>query len=95
MSINEKIKTIDHQIKQNKNQFDFDRQTANISTLSSRNVSKYEFFTGKDVSPEKDLQEKAATMKRFEYSLLGKDLKAQSDTTEKLKNQTVLMSMIK
>ena len=80
MSINEKIKTIDHQIKQNKTQFDFDRQTANISTLSSRNVSKYEFFTGKD------LQEKAATMKRFEYSLLGKDLKAQSDTTEKLKN---------
>ena len=86
MSINEKIKTIDHQIKQNKTQFDFDRQTANISTLSSRNVSKYEFFTGKDVSPEKDLQEKAATMKRFEYSLLGKDLKAQSDITEKLKN---------
>ena len=36
------------------------------------NVSGYEFLTGKDVLPEKDLLEKAATMKRFEYLSLGK-----------------------
>ena len=36
-------------------------------------------LTGKDVLPEKDLLEKATTMKRFEYSLLGKELKAQTD----------------
>ena len=36
--------------------------------MSSGNISKYKFLTGKDVLPEKDLLEKAATMKRFEYS---------------------------
>ena len=45
------------------------------STLSPGNVSKYEFLTSKDVLPEKDLLEKAATMKKIEYSTLGKKLK--------------------
>ena len=42
-------------------------------------VSKREYLAGKDVLPEKDLLQKAATTKRFEYSLLGKELKAQTD----------------
>ena len=41
------IKTINNKIEQNKAQFDLDRQTAKISALSSRNISKYEFLTGK------------------------------------------------
>ena len=32
-----------------------------ISALSSGNVRKYEYLTGKDVLPEKDLLEKAQT----------------------------------
>ena len=44
-----------------------------ISTLLSGNVSKYEFLTGKDILPEKDLLEKASVLKRFEYSLLGSE----------------------
>ena len=83
MSISEKIKTINNKIEQNKAQYNLDRQTAKISALSSGNVSKYKFLTGKDVSPEKDLLEKAATMKRLEYSPLGKELKAQTDITKK------------
>ena len=79
MSIGEKIKTIDNKIEQNKAQYDLDRETAKISALSSENISKYELFTGKDVLPEKYLLEKAATMKRFEYSPLGKELKEQTD----------------
>ena len=55
MSITEKIKTIDNKIEQNKAQYDLDRQTAKISALSSGNDSKYEFLTGKDVPPAKDL----------------------------------------
>ena len=35
-------------------------------------------FSSKDVLPEKGLLEKAATIKRFEYSPLGKELKAQT-----------------
>ena len=38
---------------------------------------------GKDVLPEKDLLEKAATMKRFEYSYLTKELNAQTDIARK------------
>ena len=67
MSIDEKIKTINSKIEQNKAQYNLDREAAKIPALSSGNVSKYEFLTGKDVLPEKDLPEKAATMKRFEY----------------------------
>ena len=52
MSTNEKIKTIDKKIEQNKGQYNLDRQTAVISALSSGNVSKCEFLTGKDVLPE-------------------------------------------
>ena len=54
MTITEKIKTVDTKIEQNKAQYDFDRQTAKMSALSSENVSKYEFLTDKDVLPEKD-----------------------------------------
>ena len=40
-------------------------------------------MTGKDVLAEKELLEKAATLKRFEYSLLGKELKVQTDIAKK------------
>ena len=73
MIITEKINIIDNKIKLNKAQYDLDKQTAKISALLSRNVSKYEFLTGKDVLPEKDMQQKAATMNRFEYSPLAQE----------------------
>ena len=41
MSSNEKFKTIDNKIEQNKAQYDLDRETAKISALSSGNVGKY------------------------------------------------------
>ena len=62
MIVSEKIKTMDNKIEQNKAQYDLDRQTAKISPLSSGNVNKYEFWTGKYVLPEKELLEKAATI---------------------------------
>ena len=79
MCIREKIKTINNKNKQSKAVYDLDIQTVKISALSSENVSRYEFLTGKDVLPEKDLLKKAATMKRFEYLLLSKELKVQTD----------------
>ena len=83
MSISEKIKTVNNKIKQNKAQYNLDRQTAKTSALSSANVSKYEFLTGKDVLPEKDLLAKAAPIKEFEYSPLGQELKKQTSAAEK------------
>ena len=63
MAISKKIKEINNKIKQNKAKYDLGRQTAKISVLSSGNVSKYEFLTGKDLLPENDLLEKASTMR--------------------------------
>ena len=51
--------------------------------LTSGNASKYEFLTGKDVVREKNLIEKAATIKRFEYSPLGSELKKQTSMAKK------------
>ena len=48
-----------------------------------RNVSKYECLTGKDVLPEKDLLEKTAALKRFEYSPIGSELEKQTSVGEK------------
>ena len=47
MSISEKIKAINNKIEQSKVQYNLYRQTANISALSSGNISKYKILTGK------------------------------------------------
>ena len=78
MTIIKKIKTIDKKIEQNKVQHNLDRQTHKISVLSSEKIEIYEFLTSKDILPEKHLLEKAATIKRFLYLSLGKNLKAQT-----------------
>ena len=83
MSISDKIKAIDNKSEQNKPQYNIDRKTAKILALSSGNISKYEFLTGKDVLPEKKLLEKAAAIKTFEYSPLGKELKKKISVAEK------------
>ena len=70
-----KLKQLRKKIEQNKGQYNLHRQTVKISALSSWNVRKYEFLTGKDVWLEKDFIEKAAAIKRFEYLALGKELK--------------------
>ena len=72
MSISKKIKAMDNKIEQNKAQYNLEIQTAEISHLSSGNVNKDEFLTGKVVLPEKDLPEKSSIMKQFKYSTLGK-----------------------
>ena len=47
--MSKKIKQINNKIELNKAQYDLNRQTANISALSSGDISKYELLTGKDV----------------------------------------------
>ena len=70
-------------------------QTAKIS-LSSENVSEYEFLTAKDVLPGNDFLEKAAAIKGFEYSLLDKVLKKQNSLQKNsIKNLTMLLNLIR
>ena len=73
-----KIKAINIKIEQNKALYYLDRQTAEISALSSGNVSKHKFLTGKEF-----LLEKSATEKRFEYLSLSKKSKVQTDIAKK------------
>ena len=40
MTVSEKVRTIDNKIKQNKSQYDLDKQTDNISALLSGNALK-------------------------------------------------------
>ena len=67
-SVSEKIKAINYKFEQNKAQYNLGGEIAKIFALSSGNVSKY-------VLPAKDVLEKAAAIKRFEYSPSGKELK--------------------
>ena len=82
-SCSKNINAIDNKIELNKSQYDLKEQIAKILALSSGNVSKHWFLTGKAVFPEKELLEKASTIKRFENSPLGSELKKQTDIAEK------------
>ena len=76
MAFSVKTKTIiNNKIKQNKAQYNLDRQTAKISALLPGNVGKYEFLKGKDVLPEERLLKKSATIKRFKCSSSDRELK--------------------
>ena len=84
MNVLEKIKTSNNKIEQNETQYNLDRQTAKILDFLSGNVNKDEFLTSKDILPEKDLLEKAAAIKRFEFSPLGSKLKKETVITKKI-----------
>ena len=61
----------------------YSKKIKTINKQIEQNVGKYEFLTGKDVLPKKDLLEKADALTRFEYSPLGKELKAQTSAAER------------
>ena len=60
-----KIKIIDNKIKQNKAQYNLDRTTVKIVTLSLGHVITFEILTGKDVLPEKRLVIKSSCNQRY------------------------------
>ena len=68
MTVADQIKILDRTIEQNEAQYDLDRKVAKISALSSNNLDKYQYLTGKDL----DLKPSTVEQKRFEYSPLGK-----------------------
>ena len=78
VTVSEAIKAIVKKIKQTKAQYSLDSLAAKAKALSSGTVCKYEFLTGEEVLLEKNLLEKAGTIKGFEYLLLGIELKKQT-----------------
>ena len=72
--------TINDQIRDEKLQFDINREAAKISALSSGKIHKYEYLTGKDILPSN--QQQLIEQAKFTYSLLGKVFEKQIKTTE-------------
>ena len=62
--------TINDKIKDEKLQYDINREAAKISALSSGQIDKYEYLTGEEILPSdpSTITEKG----RFTYSPLGK-----------------------
>ena len=62
--------TITDQIRDEKLQYDINREAAKISALSSGEVCKYEYLTDEDILPSN--QQQIIEHAKFTYSLLGK-----------------------
>ena len=62
--------TIDDKIRDEKLQYDINREAAKISALSSRKVDNYEYPTGEKVLPSN--QGQIIEQAKFAYSPLGK-----------------------
>ena len=72
--------TIDDKIRNEKLQYDIDREAARISALSSKKIDKYEYLTGQEILPFN--QRQIIELASFTYSLLGKAFKRQTKTNE-------------
>ena len=72
--------TIGDKIKDEKLQYDINREAAKISVLSSGRVNKYEYLTGEEVLPSNKQQ--IIEQAKFEYSPLGKAFEKQTKTIE-------------
>ena len=74
--------TIDDKIRDEKLQYEINREAANISALSSGKIDKYEYLTGQEILPSD--QSRIIEQAKFTYFPLGKAFEKQ---TKKLKNK--------
>ena len=72
--------TIEDQIKDEKLQYDINREAAKISALSSGKLDKYEYLTGAQILPSN--QPQIIEQTKFTYSPLGKAFEKQTETIE-------------
>ena len=72
--------TTDDKIKDEKLQYDINREAAKVSALSSDKIDKYEYLTGEEILPPD--QSRIIEQARFTYSLLGKAFEKQAKTLE-------------
>ena len=70
--------TIEDQIKDEKLQYEINREAAKISALSSGKLDKYEYLTGEEILPSN--QQQIIQQAKFNYSLLGKAIEKQIKT---------------
>ena len=71
---------IDGKIRDEKLQFDINRQAAKISASSSGKIDKYEYLTDEKILPSD--QSRIIEQANFTYSHLGKSFEKQTKTIE-------------
>ena len=72
--------TIEDQIKDEKLQYDINREAAKISALSSGKIDKYEYLTGEEILPSN--QRQIIEQAKCTYSPIGKVFEKQTKTIE-------------
>ena len=72
--------TIEDKIKDEKLQYDINREAAKISALSSGKINKYEYLIDKEILPSN--QQQIIEQAKFTYSPLGKAFEKQTKTIE-------------
>ena len=72
--------TLEDQIRDEKLQYDINREAPKISALSSGKTDKYEYLTGEEILPSK--QQQIIEQARFTYSPLGKAFEKQIITIQ-------------
>ena len=72
--------TIEDQIKDEKLQYDINREAAKISALSPGKIGKYKYLTDEEILPSK--QHQIIEQAKFTYSPLGKAFQKQTKTME-------------
>ena len=72
--------TTDDKVKDEKLQYDIDREAAKIPALSSDKIDKYEYPTGEEILPSDQI--KIIEQAKFTYSPLGKAFEKQIKTIE-------------
>ena len=70
--------TIEDQIKDEKLQYDINREAAKISALSLGKIDKYDYLTGEEILPSN--QRQIIEQAKFTYSPLGKAFEKQTKT---------------
>ena len=81
--------TINDQIRDEKLQYDINREAAKISALSSGKIHKYEYLPGEDILPSN--QQQVIEQTKFTNSPLGKAFEKQINQLKiKAKNRLVL-----
>ena len=72
--------TIEDQLKDEKLQYDINREAAKMSALSSGKLDKHEYLTGEEILPSN--QQQIIEQTKFPYSPLGKAFEKQTKTIE-------------
>ena len=70
--------TTNDQIRDEKLQYDINRESAKISALPSTKIDKYEYLTGKEILPSN--QQQIIEQAKFTYSPLGRAFEKQIKT---------------